>query len=381
MLTICLYVVMFKIANSYYINAFRAVMGQRPTVMPSDNLLNYPKMNKNTLSEQDKYDLQWYVIGDTCDLQTNRPMKATIWGHNYVIWKTINNTYVGLDDVCSHKGASLSNGKIVDGNIMCPYHGYEFDENGCLDKVPGLCFHPAEHYNINKYDVVEKNGWVYLNTYDYKTSRKIDVNGTNVPETFQENIFEEEDVRNNSRCVKLEMNFKCYSRILSENSLDVMHIAFVHTFGNARNPSPTYEIPPKQVGRYHYKTTYEYKSGEMSMAKRLFDVRDLRIENEFILPHTTIARVFFGDFVSTVVTFALPIDENRSKLYVKTYRNFWENPIGDAMTKNMMYNTMCQDKAIVENIDPRFQDGKYNMKFDKIQNTYKTLYRKFIKRT
>jgi len=51
------------------------------------------------------------------------------------------------------------------------------------------------------------------------------------------------------------------------------------------------------------------------------------------------------------------------------------------MTKNMMYNTMCQDKAIVENIDPRFQDGKYNMKFDKIQNTYKTLYRKFIKRT
>jgi hypothetical protein len=39
---------------------------------------------------------------------------------------------------------------------------------------------------------------------------------------------------------------------------------------------------------------------------------------------------------------------------------------------------MLQDKAIVENIDMRFMEGKFNMKFDKLQNTYKTFYKKLI---
>jgi hypothetical protein len=39
---------------------------------------------------------------------------------------------------------------------------------------------------------------------------------------------------------------------------------------------------------------------------------------------------------------------------------------------------MLQDKVVVENIDPRFMDGKFNMQFDKLQNTYKSFYKKFI---
>jgi hypothetical protein len=48
------------------------------------------------------------------------------------------------------------------------------------------------------------------------------------------------------------------------------------------------------------------------------------------------------------------------------------------MTENMMKTTMLQDKAVVENIDMRFMDGKFNMKYDKLQNTYKTFYKRLI---
>jgi hypothetical protein len=122
-----------------------------------------------------------------------------------------------------------------------------------------------------------------------------------------------------------------------------------------------------------------YEAGQDSVARKVFGVKDLIVENEFILPHTTVARVIFGEYTSTVITFALPISENKSKLFVKTYRNFWTNKVGDALTENMMYTTMLQDKAIVENIDMRFMEGKFNMKFDKLQNTYKTFYKKYIK--
>jgi len=338
--------------------------------LPANTLLNYPKLTYNELTEQDKYDLQWYVVGKSTDFVRNRPYKARIWNKNYVVWKNSDGNYTALDDVCSHKGASLSAGKIINNNIMCPYHGYEFNCNGTLSKVPGICFHPSPVYDLPKYDIVDKNGWVYINTM----RRPHDANTT----SFEENIFVEPEIAQNCSVVHLDMEYNCYSRVLSENSLDIMHIAFVHTFGNAKRPNPSKEDPPKLVGKHHYKSRYYYEAGEDSMARKVFGVKNLIIENEFILPHTTIARVIFGDFVSTVITFALPIGENKSKLFVKTYRNFWQNNFGDVITKNTMHNTMIQDKVVVENIDSRFMDGKFNMRFDKLQNTYKSFYKKFI---
>ena len=351
---------------------FPSMLGQSYGDMPSSKLISYPKLNYHELSEQDKYDLQWYVIGKSIDFTRNVPKKARVWNTNYVVWRNENNTFVGLDDVCPHKGASLSGGKICNGNVICPYHGYEFDTEGKLSKVPGISFHPSPIYDISKYKVVEKNGWVYLNTM--ALNKSIDA------PLFEDNFYIEPEIAANFSAVQLDMDYKCYSRILSENSLDVMHIAFVHTFGNAKRPSPYKEDPPKLVGKNHYKTTYYYEAGEDSAARKVFGAKDLVIENEFILPHTTVARVIFGEFTSTVITFALPLGENKSRLYVKTYRNFWENSFGDAFTRNSMYNTMLQDRIVVEAIDSRFMDGKFNMKFDKLQNVYKSFYKRFVHR-
>lgn len=359
---------LFYSTTSSYLHLVNRILN-KPRHFP---LLEYPKLDYYDMSPQDKYDLQWYVIGETSEFSTDVPVKATVWDKHYVVWKTRNGKYTALDDACSHKGASLSGGKICDDQVVCPYHGYEFNENGTLTKVPGICFQPSPIYNSAQYTVVEKNGWVYLNTQEFQK------NETN---SFEENIFiEKEELARNDSCVFLNMPFECYSRILSENSLDVMHIGFVHTFGNADRPRPIEVHPPKKVGTHHYKTTYLYEAGEKSFARRLFEVKQLKIENEFILPHTTVARVIFGDSISTVITFALPINEKKSKLFVKTYRNFWPNPLGDLITENMMMNTMMQDRVIVENIDPRYLDGKFNMKFDKLQNVYKSFYKKWVHR-
>lgn len=361
--------ILFSTPVTSFVHIINRIVHNANGQSKTSSFLDYPKLDYNMLTPQDHFDLQWYVIGTKSDFPVNKPVKATIWGKNYVVWRNINDTYVGLDDACSHKGASLSKGKVCNNNVVCPYHGYEFDSNGTLTKVPGICFRPSPIYDLPSFQVIEKNGWVYLNTYYNKSE----------PSTnLTENIFVEEEVARNDSVVFLNMDFNCYSRILSENSLDVMHIGFVHTFGNSKNPRPIEEYPPRLVGPHHYKTSYLYEPGERSVSKKVFGAKQLRVENEFILPHTTVARVIFGEFVSTVITFALPISENKSRLFVKTYRNFWDNQLGDMVTENMMYNTMLQDKVVVENIDKRFMEGKFNMKFDKLQNTYKTFYKKFI---
>ena len=355
--------------------AFLRMFSQKDR-LPSTNLIENTKLDYQELTGQEKYNLQWYVIGRSNNFLSNKPYPVQIWNSKYVVWKNRTGEFTALDDACTHKGAALSSGKICSGNIVCPYHGYEFNDNGTLTKVPGICFRPSPVYNVNKYNVVEKNGWVYMNTMNVLEQAKL--KAENKSFSGDANIYVEPEIEKGCSVVHLDMEYNCYSRVLSENSLDIMHIAFVHTFGNAKRPEPVREIPPALVGPNHYRSTYFYEAGEESVARKVFGSKDLIIENEFILPHTTIARVIFGDYISTVMTFALPIGENKSRLFVKTYRNFWQNQLGDVFTSNSMLNTMLQDKAVVESIDSRFMDGKFNMKFDKLQNTYVAFYKRFV---
>ena len=49
---------------------------------------------------------------------------------------------------------------------------------------------------------------------------------------------------------------------------------------------------------------------------------------------------------------------------------------GDAFRK--VFDAINEDRSIVENIDPSCIDGKYNMKFDKLQNIYRSMYKKHV---
>lgn len=329
--------------------------------------------------------LHWYVVAESNDIRPNKPFKTTIWEKEYVIWKTSPYKYTAIDDRCSHRGASLSKGKITKTNeIVCPYHGYEFNQTGVLTNVPGMNHTNTPCQNLNHYRVVERGGWIYLNTIPRPF----------LPEDAKSQIFKEPE-SNNLTFTKIfiKSDFEAYARTVSENSLDVMHIGFVHTFGNKESPSPIKEVPPHMMNGdpYHYRTQYEYKSGKDSLVKRVYKIPELRIENEFILPHTTIARVIFGNFVSTVVTFATPTNMTHSQLFVKTYRNFWyisdtnNNPfacwinvLGNRMTTKMMTETVNQDKCVIENIPLRCIDGRFNMKYDKLQNVYRMMYKRLV---
>ena len=112
------------------------------------------------------------------------------------------------------------------------------------------------------------------------------------------------------------------------------------------------------------------------MAKVVFGEEILSVENEFVLPHMSIARVKFAEYVNTIVTFATPISHNKTRLYVKNYRNFWKNIVGDWFIRMTMRQTMLEDRAVVEGIYEEAKDGKFNMRYDKLANTYRVLYEK-----
>ena len=64
------------------------------------------------------------------------PFSIKICYDDYVVWKN-GNSWSMVKDVCPHKLAPLSQGRISeDNNIECPYHGQQFNGNGDCVKIP-----------------------------------------------------------------------------------------------------------------------------------------------------------------------------------------------------------------------------------------------------
>jgi len=336
--------------------------------------------------------LTWYPIGFAKNFG-KKPQRITVRDINYVVWKD-KSQYYCLHDCCSHQGSSFSLGTTNKNTIMCPYHGYNFDgKNGCLVEIPKLHHMESRSHNINCYKVVEKGDVVYLNTVPILNDQMRDT--IDESRIFVEPEFYDKD----QRVVYLQEDFEHYAKFVSVNSLDICHIGFVHAFGNRKNPNPSHSSKIMKINDvdHHYKIVYDYTAGENSLVSKIYNYTLIQVENEYVLPHSTVARVKFGNWTSTIITHALPISKFKTRLFVKAYRSYWSydltksknqnilspfmnaiNYFGDKVTENTMFNTLKEDKSIIDLIDKTNYEsmhGKFSIVYDALSNHYKNHYK------
>ncbi len=81
----------------------------------------------------------WYPLSPIEDLDPKRPTPVTLLGMHLVIWKPASSeTYQVFFEQCPHRLAPLSEGRIDEntGNLMCDYHGWQFDCQGNCTHIP-----------------------------------------------------------------------------------------------------------------------------------------------------------------------------------------------------------------------------------------------------
>ena len=106
----------------------------------------------------------WQPAALTEELTSFRAAKAVrIFGEDLVVFRDEEGNYGLIDRACPHRGADLCYGRLEDGGIRCPFHGWLFDVDGqCLDQ-------PAEpegskfntKIKIKAYPCVERNGIIF----------------------------------------------------------------------------------------------------------------------------------------------------------------------------------------------------------------------------
>ena len=326
----------------------------------------------------------WYVIGEKDSFTPNNAEKVVLRDNPIAIWKDTSNNYGAISDICSHRGASLSKGRIDKSVncLVCPYHTFKFNTCGRLVQTPGKEF-MRQSINFNKktdvahYKIMELNNWVYLNDAPIHDITSLLANPAS-------DFWIEPEAHDSSfRCVQLTKDFEIDARTVTENSLDVLHISEVHDFGNKKRPLPFSE-EINQIGEGHYRVNYEYESGEDSIPSKIFNIHKLSIENEYILPHYTVARVRFGPYTNTIVTSAMPMSKTKTRLFVKSYRNNWVynipifNYFFDEVTRYYMEKTLNQDKAVVDTIYYDYRNGNFITKYDELVKKYREDYSTYV---
>lgn len=83
-----------------------------------------------------KPNLAWWPVALSRELQ-RQPLGCTLQGVPLVIFRDAEGVPAVLPDRCPHRFAPLSAGRVRDGQIECPYHGWRLDAQGRCAHLPG----------------------------------------------------------------------------------------------------------------------------------------------------------------------------------------------------------------------------------------------------
>jgi phenylpropionate dioxygenase-like ring-hydroxylating dioxygenase large terminal subunit len=144
----------------------------------------------------------------------NKITNVKIADKEYVVWKTQNEQFIVQDNICPHRLAPLSEGRIENDKLECAYHGWQFNKNGTCVTIPQS----------------SKNFSCELGTYPTRKTGDIlwaNLNPSDISSNILWNNIQNDNILINCtipyiREVPYSWNF------LLENFMDPAHVPFAH---------------------------------------------------------------------------------------------------------------------------------------------------------
>ena len=269
----------------------------------------------------------WYVCGSVSEFSTKKPNAVRRFAVNWVVWRTSQGQWIAQEERCPHRSAKLSLGRIKNDRITCPFHGFEFDQNGTCAFVPEIR-KAAAGIRLKSYELRESQGFLWfpwkiteMENNQYDTPWFEDLG----PElTFSTSIYVWE--QSFSRCV--------------ENQLDYAHLPFVHSNSIGRGFDPSIK-----VGFTLDEEKLHVDLGDPTTAKGFF---------EFRFPN--IWQLHVSERMKQFLAF-VPVEENETRIYVRAYHGLTRLPVLRQLIAWMMVPVnsyiLGQDHFVVIGQEPR----------------------------
>jgi phenylpropionate dioxygenase-like ring-hydroxylating dioxygenase large terminal subunit len=180
-------------------------------------------------NELDLLEHMWFPVARAEDVGLDRPFAAELLDRRLVVFRDAEGIAVAADR-CPHRGGRLSDGRMMDGALQCPYHGWRWDREGHCVLVPSQ---PGAHpsASLESRPAEERYGLVWTRFEEPLLEAPA------IPET------NESDGGWEVACGQW-FDVRCGLRSITENFRDSSHFAFVHreTFADVNPEVPAYTV-------------------------------------------------------------------------------------------------------------------------------------------
>ncbi len=248
---------------------------------------------------------QWYVILESHKLQ-KKPLGVLRLGEKLVLWRDKLGGPHAVMDICPHRGAAFSLGKVMNDHIQCPFHGFEFDGTGACKVIPANGFNsePPKAMKVRSFPVQEKYGYLWL--------------WWGEPQDEYPDLPWFLDLDQAFSYAGYQAHWPVhYSRAI-ENQLDVIHLPFVHatTIGRGNKTivdGPLVKETESEMDIWVYNRREDgsssRKSDELPHPQRPPFLR-------FIFPNNWMNRI--SEEYRITVSF-VPVDDHNTLFYMRNY--------------------------------------------------------------
>ena len=168
----------------------------------------------------------WQPVANAADLPPGKVLGYRLLNTELVIARFDDRSLLAADVACPHKGARLSAGCIRGSELVCPYHGWRFNQDGDCLSIPSLVEPNPEKLalsHLHAYEIQERYGLVWVKLATSPQALPL------VPE-FEDPRW--------TFVLGPPTKFAAGWRREVENYLDMSHFAFAHsaTLGQAADP-------------------------------------------------------------------------------------------------------------------------------------------------
>jgi phenylpropionate dioxygenase-like ring-hydroxylating dioxygenase large terminal subunit len=257
----------------------------------------------------------WQPVALLEELDGPRPARAVkLLGQDFVLFRDEHGRYGMLDRDCPHRGADLAFGRIEDGGLRCPFHGWLFDVDGRCLETPAepeggqLC----KRVRQRSYPVAERSGVLFAWL------------GDGAPPEFPAlDCF----VAPSEYTFAFKGWIECNWLQALEVGIDPAHASFLHRFFEDEDPQAAYgkqfrgassdsQMPMTKVMREYFRPRISVESTDYGL--RLTALRDI----DDASTHVRVTNLLFPQaFVIPlsdeimITQFHVPIDDHNNYWY------------------------------------------------------------------
>lgn len=270
----------------------------------------------------------WTPVAASRDLRPDRPLAAQVAGTPVVVFRGADQRVSALVDRCPHRGVALSLGRVKNGCLECPFHGWQFDGNGKACHVPWNPDAKLDRLHATSVPSCERGGLVWV--YTGAVARG---------EPYVPPELLDPSVRVTAEAVV----WKTHWTRAMENMLDWPHLPFVHRATIGRGLLRTRDA----------RMDVAWEPAPWGATSRIsIDGEPQRTRLDFRWPNGMTLYVPVPGRVFVLQVACVPLDASSTKLLLVTGRDFLRTPLLDFFFHAQNRRIATEDQAIVESSQP-----------------------------